>query len=492
MSDASTDTRFFGHPRGLAILFFTEMWERFGFYGMRALLILYLTATVSDGGLEFDAAAAGAIYALFTSMVYLLGLPGGWLADRLLGQRRAVLIGGILIAAGYYTLAVPQIAAFYGGLLLVILGTGLLKPNISAIVGQLYSQEDERRDAGFSLFYMGINFGALGGPLICSYLGERVSWQLGFGAAGVGMTLGLILYLTWGHLLGEAGLHPSRPETEEAAALERRQMMLGLVIAGIVVAVVAVALSSGWVALTAESLSNAFGVFLLILVLVFFGWLFLGGNWTHEERGRLWAIVALFLAASFFWGAYEQAGSSLNLFARDSTDRMIGGWEFPAGWFQWVPALFVIIQAPIFAWLWIRLGRRQPSSPAKFSLGLVFVGLGFIVMMIAATLTAGGTKVGIGWLMTTYFLHVIGEMCLSPVGLSTVTKLAPARVTGLMMGVWFLAAAVGNYVGGRVAGMYETLSLPTLFGIIVATTIGGGIVLALAIRPIRRLMGGVH
>jgi len=259
-----------------------------------------------------------------------------------------------------------------------------------------------------------------------------------------------------------------------------------------VVALGAVAYTGGWIEPTAESLSDAFGVFLLVLVLVFFGWLFLAGDWTPTERGRLWAIVALFLAASFFWGAYEQAGSSLNLFARDNTDRLIGGFEFPAGWFQWVPALFVILQAPLFAWLWIRLGRRQPSSPAKFSLGLIFVGLGFVVMMVAATLTAGGNKVGVGWLLSTYFLHVIGEMCLSPVGLSTVTKLAPSRVTGLMMGVWFLASAVGNYVGGRVAGLYESLPLTTLFGIVVATTIGGGIVLALAIRPIRRLMGGVH
>jgi POT family proton-dependent oligopeptide transporter len=488
----STDTRFFGHPRGLAVLFFTEMWERFGFYGMRALLMLYLTAEVADGGLAFDASSAGAISALFTSMVYLLGLPGGWVADRLLGQRRAVLVGGVLIAAGYFVLAVPSTTAFYLGLVVVIVGSGLLKPNISAIVGQLYAQEDERRDAGFSLFYMGINFGAFGGPLICSALGEKVSWQLGFGAAGVGMTLGLILYVAWGRLLGEAGLRPARPQTAEEQEQQRRQITIGLAIGAFAVVVGVVSVATGMVTLTAESLSNAFGVFLLILVLVFFGWLFLTGDWTPTERGRLWAIVALFLAGAFFWGAYEQAGSSLNLFARDSTDRMIGDWEFPAGWFQWVPALFVIFQAPVFAWLWIRLGRRQPSSPAKFSLGLLFVGLGFVVMVVAATLSAGGAKVGIGWLMTTYFLHVVGEMCLSPVGLSTVTKLAPARVTGLMMGVWFLASAVGNYVGGRVAGLYETLSLPTLFGIVAGTTIAGGLVLALLIRPIRRLMGGVH
>jgi len=469
---------FFGHPRGLAVLFFTEMWERFGYYGMRALLILYLTATVADGGLGFDASAAGSIYALFTSLVYLFGLPGGWVADRLIGQRRAVLAGGILIA---------------GGLALVILGTGLLKPNISVIVGQLYSTDDERRDAGFSVFYMGINIGALLGPLVCSYLGEKIDWHLGFASAGVGMTLGVLVYLASGRVLGEAGVHPSRPDTPEAAAALRRQLLagLGLVVAG--AALVTGLLAAGVIKLEPETLSNAFGVLLLGLTVVFFIWLFLTGDWTPVERGRLWAIVALFLAASFFWGAYEQAGSSLNLFAERNTQRVIGSLgEFPAGWFQQVPALFVILQAPLFAWLWVRMGKRQPSSPAKFSLGLIFVGLGFVVMIGASVAAGGGARVSPMWLIATYFLHVVGEMCLSPVGLSTVTKLAPARATSLMMGVWFLAAAVGNYLGGRVAGLYETLDLPVLFGIVAAIPIAAGILLFVLVPSIRRLMGGVH
>jgi POT family proton-dependent oligopeptide transporter len=488
----NSERSFFGHPGGLAVLFLTEMWERFGYYGMRALLILYLTAAAAEGGLGMSTADAGAVYALFTSLVYFLGLPGGWIADRFLGQRKAVLFGGVLIALGYFAMAVPSTGAFYAGLGLVIAGTGLLKPNVSAIVGQLYAPEDERRDAGFSLFYMGINLGAFLGPLVCSWLGEKVDWRTGFAAAGVGMSLGLVVYLAGQRRLGDAGLRAAPVEQPESATLQLRQLALGVILGGVALAGVAAAWGLGWLAPTAESISNAFGIFLILLVLVFFAWLFRTGDWTPTERGRLWAIVALFVAAAFFWGAYEQAGSSLNLFARNATDRTIGGWEFPAGWFQWVPALFVILLAPVFAWLWTRLGSRQPSSPVKFSLGLLSVGAGFLVMVAASVRSAGGAKVGVGWLLATYFFHVVGELCLSPVGLSTVTKLAPARVTGLMMGVWFLAAAVGNYLGGRVAGMYETVSLPVLFGIVAGTTLLAGIVLALASPRVRRLMGGVR
>jgi POT family proton-dependent oligopeptide transporter len=489
----SQDTRFFGHPRGLAVLFFTEMWERFGYYGMRALLILYLTAAVADGGMGFSAGAAGSIYALFTSMVYLFGLPGGWIADHVIGQRRAVLSGAILIAVGYLSMAVPGNIAFFGGLGLVVVGTGLLKTNISVIVGQLYAQSDERRDAGFSIFYMGINLGALLGPLICSFLGERVDWRLGFASAGVGMTLGLIIYLASGSILGEAGLRPSRPDTPESKAALKRQVWGALAVIAGISAVAAGLVSAGVIALDPESLSNAFGVLLLGITVAFFVWLFTAGDWTPVERGRLWAIVALFIASALFWGAYEQAGSSLNLFAeRDTNREMAVMGEFPAGWFQQVPAFFVILMAPLFAWLWVRMGSKQPSSPAKFSLGLIFVGLGFVVMIGASLASGSGIKVSPMWLVATYFLHVVGEMCLSPVGLSTVTKLAPERATSLMMGVWFLATAVGNYLGGRAASLYDTLELPTLFGFVAAVPIVAGIILALMVPRIKKLMGGVN
>jgi POT family proton-dependent oligopeptide transporter len=489
----SEDTRFFGHPRGLAVLFFTEMWERFGYYGMRALLILYLTAAVTDGGMGFAAGAAGSIYALFTSLVYLFGLPGGWIADHVIGQRRAVMLGAILISAGYLSMALPGNLPFFGGLGLVVLGTGLLKTNISVIVGQLYAPNDDRRDAGFSIFYMGINMGALLGPLVCSFLGEKVDWRLGFASAGVGMTLGLVLYLVGGRVLGTAGLHPSRPDTPEGRVALRRQVWTALAVVVALAALVVGLVSTGVLSLEPESLSNAFGVLLLAITVVFFSWLFMTGDWTPVERGRLWAIVALFVAAAIFWGAYEQAGSSLNLFAERNTDRAVAGMgEFPAGWFQQVPAFFVILLAPVFAWLWVRMGPGQPSSPAKFSLGLIFVGLGFVVMIAASVASGGGVKVSPLWLVATYFLHVVGEMCLSPVGLSTVTKLAPERATSLMMGVWFLASAVGNYLGGRAASFYETLELPTLFGFVAAVPIVAGILLALAVPPIKKLMGGIR
>lgn len=487
ISPSPDDRAFFGHPRGLAVLFFTELWERFGFYGMRALLILYLTV-----GLEFEASKAGALYGLYTSLVYLIGLPGGWLADRLLGQQRAVLYGGILLAIGYCSLIIPGMTAFYIGLLIIIIGTGLLKPNISAIVGKLYTTDDERRDAGFSLFYMGINFGAALGPIICSLLGEWFHWRLGFAAAGVGMTIGVIVYVLGRDTLGDAGRFPNKPADPVVAARGDRRIVFGLIAVAAVIVGVAVLLATGTVTVDIEAASDSFGLVLAVITVVFFAWLFLAGNWTRVERNRLIAIVVLFLAASVFWGAYEQAGSSFNLFAFKDTDRTIGSFEFPAGWFQQVPAIFVVIMAPIFAWLWMRLGSRQPSSPAKFALGLIFVGLGFAVMIGASTAAASGAKVSPLWLIATYFLHVVGEMCLSPVGLSTVTKLAPERVTSLMLGVWFLAAAVGNYVGGRAAGFYETIPLWQLFGLFAAITVGTGLLLALFIRPIRKLMGGIH
>jgi POT family proton-dependent oligopeptide transporter len=300
----SDDRAFFGHPRGLAVLFFTELWERFGFYGMRALLILYLTV-----GLEFEASKAGALYGLYTSLVYLIGLPGGWLADRLLGQQKAVLYGGILLAIGYCSLIIPGMAAFYMGLVIIIIGTGLLKPNISAIVGKLYSTDDERRDAGFSLFYMGINV---------------VHWRLGFAAAGIGMTIGVIVYVLGRPTLGDAGRYPSKPADPVVAARGDRRIVFGLIAVAVVIAGAAVLLATGTVTVDVQAVSDSFGLVLAIITVVFFAWLFLAGNWTPVERGRLIAIVVLFLAASVFWGAYEQAGSSFNLFAFNDTDRTIG------------------------------------------------------------------------------------------------------------------------------------------------------------------------
>jgi POT family proton-dependent oligopeptide transporter len=488
----ATGATFFGHPRGLATLFFTEMWERFSYYGMRALLILFMTAAVERGGLGFSVAKAGIIYGLYTAMVYLMSLPGGWIADRIVGQRRAVLYGGILIALGQFSLGVHALPFFYLGLLLLVLGTGLLKPNVSTMVGQLYAAEDQRRDAGFSLFYMGINLGAFFAPLACGYVGQRVNWNLGFVLAGVGMTLGLVQYVLGGKHLGEAGLHPVRPESPEAALKQKR----GLQIAGAALVMligVPLALSmAGVIEITAKWLGNAVGVLLIALTVGVFGWLLSSPGWTPRERKRFIATGVLFLAAALFWSAYEQAGSTLTLFADRGTDNRVLGHPYPSSWFQSLNSLFVILLAPAFAWLWIRLGKREPSSPAKFALGLVLVGLGFVVVGVGALRGASGVPVSPLWLTATYFLHTCGELCLSPVGLSAMTKLAPAKVASLMMGVWFLSDAVGNYIGGRVASFYESFSTASLFAVVAGFAIGVGIVLMLLVKPIRGLMGGVN
>jgi proton-dependent oligopeptide transporter, POT family len=485
------DRGFFGHPRGLSTLFFTEMWERFSYYGMRALLLLFMTAPVASGGLGFSAAQGGAIYALYTSMVYMMTLPGGWIADRFIGQRRAVLYGGILIASGHFSMAVPILATFYLGLFLIVVGTGLLKGNVSVIVGYLYSKEDQRRDAGFSLFYMGINMGAFFAPLVCGYLGQNVNWHLGFASAGVGMVLGLIQYVAGSRYLGEVGRQPAPAASPAAAAtLRRRAVFVGILLIA-AIALFAAGTLTGILPITAMQVADAAGYFLLFLTIGFFAWLFGSGGWTSEERRRLYAIAALFLAAAIFWSVFEQAGSTLNLFADRNTNNVLLGLPFPSSWFQSENSLFLWILAPVFAWLWLRLGARgqEPSSPAKFAAALIFVGAGFAILIIPAR---QGVQVSPMWLTMTYVLHTIGELLLSPVGLSAMTKLAPVRIAGLVMGIWFLATAVGNYIGGRVSGFYESFPLPGLFGAVALFSVVAALVMFAVTPPIKRMMGQVN
>ena len=485
------DTSFFGHPRGLATLFFTEMWERFSYYGMRALLILFMTASVRTGGLGFPVAKAGAIYVLYTAMVYLLSLPGGWVADRITGQRRAVLYGGILIAAGQFCLMTPGTAWFYLGLVILVLGTGLLKPNVSTIVGQIYAQGDARRDAGFSIFYMGINLGALIAPLPCGWIGERVSWHLGFGLAGVGMTAGVIQFALGGKYLGSAGVLPGAPGSPEELRRRKRQAAMGGLAALAIFGVCGALAGAGKIEITAQTVSNALGVALVIVTVAIFSWLLLGKGWSALERKRSAAILVLFLSAAVFWSAFEQAGSSLNLFAERSTNRNAFGFLFPASWFQFVQPFFIVTLAPVFAWLWVALRKREPSSPAKFAWGLVFAGLGFAILVPASSLAMRGALVSSWWLVFTYLFHSLGELCLSPVGLSAMTKLAPARVAGMMMGLWFFSIGIGDYLGGRVTSLYESVSLPTLFGVVAGVAFVAAAALVVLIRPTVRLMSGV-
>lgn len=452
---AASGKTFFGHPRGLSTLFFTEMWERFSYYGMRALLVLFMVSSIEKGGFGYDDSKANAIYGLYTGGVYLLALLGGWIADRYIGQRKAVWYGGIIIASGHFCMALPTGASFFIGLILIVIGTGLLKPNVSTIVGELYPEGGSRRDAGFSIFYTGINLGAFLGPIICSYLGENINWHLGFAAAGFGMVLGLIQYKMQEHYLGDCGLAPSTSDKLHLQKGGNAGLAIGFVV--FFIALFAGLQMTGNIdLLSAQGIAKAFGLVIALVALFYFLYQFIAGGHNGEDKKRILGIVILFLASATFWSGFEQAGSSLNLFAKYFTQRDMFGWTMPAGWFQSINPIFIIILAPFFGALWINLGRRNldPSIPLKFAFGLIFLGLGFLVMVGAAKL-AIDSKVGAQWLVLTYLLHTTGELCLSPVGLSTITKLAPKRIVGQMMGIWFLATSLGNLIAGLAAGRFD-------------------------------------
>ena len=435
-------SQWFGHPRGLSTLFFTEMWERFSYYGMRAFLILYMTASVANGGLGFDDKHAASVYGNYVGAVWLTPIAGGLIADRLLGQYRSVLLGGSIIALGHFTLAFKTLSTFYAGLVLIVIGTGLLKPNVSTIVGSLYDEKDARRDAGFSVFYMGINLGAFIGPLIAGGLAQKVNWHLGFAMAGIGMVFGLIQYVA-----GRRHLEPglvrlaARPTNPASAAID-----------------------SG------------------------------PPRFTAQEWKRIAAIFVLFVFASIFWGAYEQAGSTLNLFGDRYTDNSVFGFAYPSSWYVSVQAFFVITLSPVFAWLWIKLGPREPSVPSKFALALLFGGLAFLLLVPAGSIaqSGAGIKVSPLWLVGAYFIEEWGELCLSPVGLSAVTKLAPVRMVSLMMGVFFLSNSLGNKLAGWTAGFFSSMPLSQLFGAVSAVCLVSAVIMFVLIRPVKQLMGGVH
>lgn len=476
------------HPRGLTILFFTEMWERFSYYGMRALLLLFMVEAIETGGMGMDAETGAAVYGLYTALVYLLALPGGWVADRLIGQQRAVFLGGAIIAAGHFCMAFPLQETFYLGLALIVIGTGLLKPNVSAIVGDLYPEGGARRDAGFSIFYMGINVGAFLGPLICGYLGQKIDWHLGFSAAGFGMVLGLIQYRLGLKHLGAAGtLKEQTPETLAKDMGTLYQSLGGL---AALAAAIALLQAGGLIHLTLQGVAQATGVIIVSLAIAYFAYILLFGHLQAFEKKRVAVIFILFVGAALFWSGFEQAGSSFNLFAERLTDLNILGWAVPASWFQMIPALNIIVLAPVFAWLWVWLAHREPSIPTKFGLGLLFLGGGFFVIAWGATYAAnGGPGVSPMWLISTYLLHTFGELCLSPVGLSSVTKLSPKRLVGQMMGVWFMGAALGNLIAGLLAGRFETLPLPELFGSIMLISLTAGLLFLIFSKGIQKLIG---
>ena len=497
VTHASQDRSFFGHPRGLSTLFFTEMWERMAFYGLRPLLVLFMSAAILDGGFGFTRRTASAIVGIYAASVYLASLPGGWIADRLLGLRRAIWYGAILIATGQICVALSVVfarPAFFLGLILIVFGTGLLKPNISAIVGDLYPEGGSRRDAGFSIFYMGINIGALIAPLVSGFLGEKVGWAYGFGAGGVAMLLGLLQYkLRAQPTLGNTGMEPTgTPE-------QKRTVRLAIMAALLVVALLVVLAMTGVLQLNPVAIAEKMTLVMLGMTLAYFLYLFLAGGLTGDEKKRVGVILVLFLFATIFWSAFEQAPTSLNLFARDYTDRVIFGWEMPTLWLQSVNSIFVILLAPVFAAIWIALGKRNRdlSSPGKFTGGLLFAGLGFLIMVPAANIIlshGGAFRVSIWWLCASYLLQTIGELSLSPVGLSSMTKLAPIKFKGQMMGVWFMASALGNLVAGLVGGSVDPEKLPQMPILFRQTSIFlfiAAVVCGLLVIPVRNMMRDV-
>jgi POT family proton-dependent oligopeptide transporter len=487
--------QWFGHPRGLSTLFFTEMWERFSYYGMRAILILFMTATLvgDNPGMAMTVGTATAIYGLYTFFVYVLSLPGGWVADNIWGQRKAVFVGGVIIMLGHISLALPTAPTFYLGLALVVIGTGLLKPNVSTMVGDLYPEGGARRDAGFSIFYMGINIGAFAGTALVGLVGENYNFHWGFSLAALGMFLGLVQYRLGGKFLGDAGLLRTDDSADRVAEKARRFYMVAAA-SLLVIILLGYAVYSGLLPITIEQLAGSLGVVVVALAVAYFLYLHFAGGLTSLEKKRLWVIFWLFILAALFWMGFEQAGSSLNLFARDLTDRNIMGWEAPASWLQNVNPFLIVVLAPVFGWLWVWLSRRNanPSIPFKFALGLLGLAVGFFVLAWGAANATPENPVSPAWLIVTYFFHTAGELCLSPVGLSSMTKLAPKGRVGQMMGVWFIAAALGNLFAGLTAGQLETLAPDDLFRN-VAMIVGAAGIIALAVSPfVKKLTGGVE
>lgn len=568
MGNSVQDKTFFGHPPGLFTLFFTEMWERFSYYGMRAILIFFMTKSMADAnaGLGLEESTAGAIYGLYTASVYLLTLPGGWLADNVFGQRKAIWYGGIIIMLGHIVLAIPGYSVFFVGLALVAIGTGLLKANISTIVGDLYPEGGARRDAGFSIFYMGINIGSFTGQMAIGYFGEQVNWHLGFGIAAIGMFLGLVLYkLTENKYLGEAGKVPKAKEAIASGEATSGGSTLAYILMASLVAFIVLLQVTGAVDMRSiVGLAKAMGYIIVAIAALYFTYVLVAGGLNKTEKLKVVVIIFLFVGAALFWAGFEQAGSSLNLFAERYTRRNFGpyglpsivaylvaaavlfglgaiwnkqvykrpdligalkvitavvivgiagfswwivdslnanaAWEMPASWLQSVNPLFIIILAPVFGALWLKLAARNmnPAAPFKFGFGLVCLGLGFLVMVFAARVVVADlpetVRVSTLWLVMTYLLHTTGELTLSPVGLSMTTKLAPKKFAGQMMGIWFIGAALGNLIAGLFAGNFDENNagqMPDLFMSVVFTGVGAGILFLIMGPWIKRWMGDV-
>ncbi|MFI7385908.1 peptide MFS transporter [Streptomyces sp. NPDC049813] len=481
---------FLGHPLGLAFLFLTEMWERYSFYGMRALLVLYLSAAVVDGGLGLNAGTAVAIYSVYNALVYLLALPGGWLGDRVWGPRKTTAVGAAIIMVGHFMLALPSAGTFYGGLVLIAVGSGLLKANISTMVGHLYpAKNDPRRDGGFSIFYIAINLGAFVAPLTIGTVGQKVDWHLGFAMAGVGMALGLLCFVFgFRFLSAESTVVPSPLSVAERTAIWKKAGLWAAV------AVVFYGVVGGGGLFTVNWILWPLTVLGLVLPVWYLVKMKRDRELSATEQSRVSAYIWFFVVAAVFWGIFDQSGSTLNLFANDNTANSLFGFDFPSSWFQSLNSLYVMAFAPVFAWLWLALNRRgkEPSSLSKFANGVFLIGLSFFVMMLAQAAASGDAKVTPLWLCAVYLIQTIGELTLSPVGLSLTTKLAPQKYGSQMMGVWFLAVTAGD----SVIALLQLVGAPTdsqwWFASQGALAVLAGVAVFMFRRKVKPLMGGVH
>lgn len=479
---------FFGHPKGLFTLFFTEFWERFSYYGMRAILVFYMYYEVTRGGLGFEESTALAIMSIYGSLVYMSGIIGGWLADRVFGTSRAIFFGGVLIMFGHIVLAVPGNAPlFFASMILIVLGTGLLKPNVSSVVGEIYSEQDNRRDAGFSIFYMGINLGGFLAPLLVGTIGMK-NFHLGFGLAAVGMFLGLVVFMaTRSKNLGLAGTIVANPMSPA-----EKKKAFAIIGAGAVVIAVLIAIAIPMGVLTFSTFIKLVGILGILIPTLYFVVMYRSPKTTPVERSRIIAYIPLFIASIMFWAIQEQGSTILANFADKRTQLDFAGIHLSPAWFQSLNPLFIIIFAPVFAWLWVKLGNRQPTIPQKFSLGLLFAGLSFLVILLPAYFGGSNSLVNPLWLVLSYFVVVVGELCLSPVGLSATTKLAPAAFTAQTMSLWFLSNAAAQGINAQIVKFYTPETEMLYFGVIGGAALVLSLLLYLLSPKIQGYMKGVR
>ncbi|AQP53464.1 MFS transporter [Vagococcus penaei] len=480
---------FFGQPRGLSTLFFTEMWERFSYYGMRAILLFYMYDTVANGGLGLEKSTALSIMSIYGSLVFMSSIVGGWLADRVFGQHKSVFYGGVFIMVGHIILATPfGIGALFISMITIVIGTGLLKANVSSMVGGLYSKEDARRDSGFSIFYMGINLGSLLAPIIVGTLGQEVNYHAGFSVAAVGMFVGLLVYYFQGkHTIADIGLEPTNPIKPEERSKVIKIFMIVLVVVMVIFGGAAMLKL-----LTINFFVNFVSILGIGLPVYYFTRMIRSKDVSDDERQHIRAYIPLFIAAIIFWSLEEQGSSILALFAEERTKSSMLGFNVPASWYQILNPVFVVALTPVFVTLWTKLGNRQPSTVIKFSIGLVMAGLSFVLLMLPGVLFGVDQRVSPLWLVASFFIMIVGEMCLSPVGLSVTTKLAPRAFESQTLAIWLLADASSQAINAQIARFYTSSTESAYFGIVGTVAVVAGILLFTGRKPIQKLMGTIR